>query len=185
MDTPKWEFTAIAKKLIAELQSVNEHLKSLHDEIKNHSKTIDTARKRDENQGNIQPVWFEPVLTEYKKAEGDRKAEEDRQYCVQNSLRWAAWFTFGATLLAFSAAAYYAAIAKGQLRQMRVATKAAEKANADAWALADRANQTAIDSERPWVGITFTLGPDLDANTSQSIVYFVNSGETASQSPPV
>lgn len=70
----------------------------------------------------------------------------------------------------------YTTLAALQWHQMKRATDLAQKANADAWTLANRANQTAIDSERPWVGISYAI-QDWEVNKFPSAtVFFINSG---------
>jgi hypothetical protein len=70
----------------------------------------------------------------------------------------------------------YTTFAALQWRQMKKATDLAQKANADAWTLADRANTTAINSERPWVGIKFTIQGWTVGDSPEADVAFVNSG---------
>jgi hypothetical protein len=72
---------------------------------------------RDQQEGeqqdqNIPPGWLEPILAANQQTETDRAAHDNRQYRVQNSLRWAAWF-------AFIAAAVYAGITYQQWRDLR------------------------------------------------------------------
>ena len=93
--------------------------------------SIRSQQERSEQQRNIQPVWFDPVLSEYKQAEAERKANDDRHYRVQNSLRWATW-------LAFSAATVYAGISYMQ------------------WSDANR--NFKID-ERAWIAVHFPSTP--------------------------
>jgi hypothetical protein len=70
----------------------------------------------------------------------------------------------------------YTTFAALQWCQMKKATGLAQKANSDAWALADRANKTAINAERPWVGISIAI-QDWDVGKNpRAVVLFTNSG---------
>jgi hypothetical protein len=119
--------------LLGELKKIREHLEQLHKDRQEQAATDNATKERREQDRKAQPLWLDPILTKYKQPESDRKTESNRQYSVQNSMRWAGWFTFAATLLAFAAAAIYAHYAKGQL-------KAAQ----------DTLTQI-ISADRPWV----------------------------------
>ena len=119
--TPK-QFNA----LLAELKKIREHLETLRDDFNQRCEAIYAVCERQEQRHHELPLPLEIKLE--KDQEGKRTAESSGQYKVQNSIRKAAWFTFGATFLAFVAAAIYAYIAAGQLHQMRTAFKVGEKA---------------------------------------------------------
>jgi hypothetical protein len=87
----------------------------------------------------------------------DSKAEQDRQYRTQNSIRKAAWCAFGA-------AAIYAGIASFQWREMHNATLAAERT-----ALA--AQQQFEMSERPWVITKFTPSAPIEWASDGSVSF--------------
>src|SRR5438309_7345487 len=94
--TPK-QFNA----LVGELRKIREHLEQLRQKGHEQIAAENAAQKRQEDQRDIQPIWLDPILAKYKQSETDRKAEAKKQSSIQNSTRWAAWFTVGATLLAF------------------------------------------------------------------------------------
>jgi hypothetical protein len=72
--------------------------------------------------------------------------------------------------------AAYTTFAALQWGQMKRATEIAQTANADAWALADRANKTAIDAERPWVGMNIAILDWEIGKNPKAVVEFTNSG---------
>jgi hypothetical protein len=72
--------------------------------------------------------------------------------------------------------AAYTTFAALQWYQMKMATTLAQKANADAWALADRANKIAIGAERPWVGMSIAIQDWEIGKNPKAVVVFTNSG---------
>jgi hypothetical protein len=165
----------LTQQFIAFARQLRIGIGRLQDAVQKQTETIERATQA-RHQEQQPPPQIHAELYIPEAIESARGKQEKQNYRLQVASIIVSGIAALATIGAFAAAAYYAHIASGQLEQMKIATKAAQKTNADAWALADRANQTAVNSERPWVGVAFALGPDLDANTSQAIVYFVNSG---------
>ena len=120
---------AIAKKLIAELQSVSERLESLRNGIKEHT---------------------EAIHAKYDKAEDDRKKEGDRQYTVQNSLRWATWCAVGAAVI-------YAGVS--------------------AWQTGEISHNFRMD-QRAWMKITPDSTPNVNTNPALWIARYSDVGKT-------
>ncbi len=133
--------------LLVELKKVREHLEQLHQKWHEQVTAENATQQRQEDQRNVQPIWIEPILTKYKQPEADRKAETKKQSSIQNSMRWATWFTFGATLLAFGAAAYYAYWARRTYFEIANQTpKIAE--SADAALISANASKESADTTR-------------------------------------
>src|SRR5438034_1134344 len=72
------------------------------------------------------PVKAELQITETIQTEN--RAQYNRSHGLQIWLTVGTWLTFLVTAGAFGAAAYYASVAKSQLGQMRIATKATQDA---------------------------------------------------------
>lgn len=86
-------------------------LRSIRDALHSLQQTVESIRARQERDNQtktVDPSWLLPVLTAYQQSEVNRATSDNRQYRVQNSIRWATW-------CAFIAAAIYAAIAGGQM----------------------------------------------------------------------
>jgi hypothetical protein len=116
MDTPQWQSTALANRLLQELRHVTEHLASLRNELKQYTEAIHATKERQKHTDNPPiTVRFPDDVTR------QTQAENDRQYSVQDSIRWATW-------LAFAAATIYGSIAYLQWREMIEATDAATRA---------------------------------------------------------
>lgn len=175
MDYVTRQFINLAKKFRRELPKLAE---LLHQDIKQHSEAIHAAKKSSENQRDIQPVWLDPILTKYKQTECDRKTESNREYSVHNSMRWAGWFTFVATLLAFLAAAYYASTAKRQLGEMKKATKAAQDAAQAASDGITFARETAHLDQRAWLGVDAIRGTPKLGDPFSIEIDIKNTGKT-------
>jgi len=97
MDTP--QSNALLKRLIAAVERVGHNPEILRQDLNRHSNTIRAAQERSKHQGDIKPIWLDPILAKYEQSEGNHHKKDDRQYGVQNSLRWATWFTFGAVVI--------------------------------------------------------------------------------------
>lgn len=131
--------------LKAELRAVRTAINELCTAIDKHSAVMHAA----EEDNSVKPSRAEPtkaVISFDEPTKTDSKAEHNRQYAVQNSIRWAAWFAFLAAFL-------YAGIAAFQWCEMRRATAAATQATRIA-------SQQLEFSERPWVyGAVSLSGP--------------------------
>lgn len=86
MDTP--QSNALLKRLIAAVERVGHNLEILRQDLNRHSNTIRAAQERSKHQGDIKPIWLDPILAKYEQSEGNHHKKDDRQYGVQNSLRW-------------------------------------------------------------------------------------------------
>jgi hypothetical protein len=141
-----------------ELRAVRSAIDELCRAIQDHSKAVRN------------PPQPSPVIVSYdEKTTTDTKTQQSRQYQMQKSIRnW--------TSAAVLAAIVYASIAALQWCEMQRANGLAQKANQDAWTLADNANQTAIYSERPWVGINIAIQNWTDDKTRKAVIVFTNSG---------
>jgi hypothetical protein len=150
------QFKALADMLRAESSAIQKA-------IQNHTKSIGATKEGEHKEQEIRQKWREDILTEYKKTEGDRTTSDNRQYGVQNSLRWATWF-------AFIAASAYAAIAAFQLCTSQRQLQQMITANTDA----ETATQT---DERAWVTVSDMKRNAIPGGFSV-IVWFANSGKT-------
>jgi hypothetical protein len=98
------------------LRGIRDSLIAIQEEIR----SIRNQQERQGEQYDIRPVWLDPIITAHQKAETYRTTNDNRQYRVQNSLRWATW-------LAFIAAAAYAGISRYQLGEVQKQTAIAEQ----------------------------------------------------------
>src|SRR6266446_3474094 len=99
MDTPQWQSTALAKRLVQELRQLTDHLASLSNELNQYTKAIHATQERQQQTANppITVRFPDDVLRK-------SQAENDRQYSVHNSIRWATWLAFvAATIYGFIA----------------------------------------------------------------------------------
>ncbi len=130
------------------LGSLPQDLCGISKKIDEHTEAISAADERKQQQEKIRQKWANEVLAEYKQSEGNKASNDNRNYGVQNSLRWAAW-------LAFLAAAIYAFVAARQLRTMnrtygeiQKQTKAARQSTYMACLNAQAAQRTLIEVQR-------------------------------------
>jgi hypothetical protein len=126
-------------------------IETLKNAIEHHAKAVSTTENADRHPpSTIQAV--KAVVSFDDKTVTDTQTENNRQYRVQNSIRWAAW-------CAFVAATIYAGIAAYQAYQARKGVKAATEANAIT-------QKHFALSERPWLAANYALeGPvTFDAN---------------------
>jgi hypothetical protein len=99
----------------------------------------------------------------------------DKESCRERR-DWLDYVKFAAEIIGLLVLIAYTTFAALQWCQMKRATDLAQKANADAWLLANRANQTAIDSERPWVGISLSVQDWAIDKSPVADVSYINSG---------
>jgi hypothetical protein len=157
MEGAAQQFIVAVKRIQGELRRIVGKLAQLHEDIEKHITTITNADRREQRQESPDRI---PVnVNSHEDVKRDQKANENRQYRVQNSLKRATW-------CAFIAASVYAAIAGFQSCEMRQATEAtkeaadAAKQNASTAAaqteLANKSLQATIDNfhleQRAWVG---------------------------------
>ena len=161
MDYVTRQFINLAKKFRKEIPKL---AKLFQDEAEKHIEAIRAANKRNEQQQQVHQEWFGDVLTKYKKAESDRGTRDDRQYRVQNSIRWATW-------CAFLAASIYAGLSACLLIETKRAAVAAEQSAAYAGVQAQHAGEQVsqaheqyINSIRPIVWVTQLGTPEYFPN---------------------
>ena len=110
-----------------ELRAIRIAINELYEAIENHSEAIHAAEERNRNEPSpANPI--QAIVSFDDETKGDTQRESNRQYGVQNSIRWAAW-------LAFGAASIYAGIAAITYWEIQRSTNAA------------------IEAERPWIGV--------------------------------
>jgi hypothetical protein len=142
---------------LVELKKLNGHLAKL---CQKQVHSVTPAVKGNEDNRNIQPVWLEPILSKYRQPETERKTEADRCASIDNSARWASWFTFAATILAFGAAAYYAHWARLTFEQIQTQTPEIQKSAEAAFSAAttasgqlELANAQFRADQRPYIAL--------------------------------
>jgi len=84
---------------IRKFSGIPSRLDIIQKTIEDNAASAHNAQERNQQQQEIRQKWFDKVFTEYEQTKGDRKTEDNRQYAVQNSLRWAAWLTFFAAAI--------------------------------------------------------------------------------------
>ena len=99
------------------LETLSARIEELQDAIKEHGKAIRSAQES-EGQEEPRPKKIYADISNDEESVRDEKAESERQYRVQNSIRWATW-------CAFVAACAFAAISIGQWHELHIATQAA------------------------------------------------------------
>lgn len=134
--------------LIPELRRIADAVGVLHADAQQQIKAANAAQERHHKQQEIAPLWLNDVIAKYEETEGNKAANDNRHYRVQNSIRWATW-------CAFIAASVYGGIAALQLRTMRTTykeierqTKAAQNAAYATCLNAQAAQETFIQIQR-------------------------------------
>jgi hypothetical protein len=84
----------------------------LREELNQQKSAIHAAEERCHEQKEIENKYLEKILSAYQHAKGNEACDAKRNYRVQNSLRWATWFAFGAAFI-------YGAIAWCQMETMK------------------------------------------------------------------
>ena len=168
MDIVTRQFINLTKKLRKELRHA---LQQQTDAIRQSTK----AARDNKQQPLPMPL---PVVAELQLPETE-KTQRRTEYRESRTLQ--IWLTVG-TWLAFLAASIYAGITYYQLKTANEALNDNRKSGAEQLsklgeqvAQLKTANQIAVDAERPWIGINFTVR-ELDASTLQSTVWYANSG---------
>jgi hypothetical protein len=82
-----------------EFSGIPQSLNAIRKRIEDHTEADNQAKERDYQQQEVRQKWLDKVFAEYEQTKGNRQTNENRQYGVQNSLRWAAWLTFVAAAL--------------------------------------------------------------------------------------
>jgi hypothetical protein len=133
-------------------------VRSLRDRLCNIEQEICSIRNEQERynkQRDVQPAWIEPIVRAYQESETNKATNDNRDYSVQVSLKWATWFTF-------AAAAIYACITYKLLHESHGQVEIMHK-QLDAMR----------DEQRPWIG-----SPELDISDPDSIaLVFTNVGK--------
>jgi hypothetical protein len=102
-------------RLRLELRAIRSAIEELRGAIEEHSRTI-CAQKEAEKDKEV-PLKSKQVIVSYDdETVRDSKEENERQYRIQRSIKWAAWCAFGAAVI-------YAGIGVFQWRQMRRQTR--------------------------------------------------------------
>jgi hypothetical protein len=144
MDYVTRQFINLTKKFRKELPKL---VKAIQDNLAQNTESIRASDKRREQEQSVQPLWLDPVLAKHDESERNRTTSDDRQYRVQNWIRWAAWSTFLAASVYAGITAYYASITRHQLKEMQTQTRIQRNA--------------AINQERAWIGLDETLKIDV------------------------
>jgi len=126
-------------RLRRELTAIRTRIEELRDSIQEHSKAIHAAGVSKRNEDSTVKT-VHAVIAYDDQTLRDTQREYDRQHGNQNSIRWAAWFAFGAATI-------YAAIAAFQWREMRKATEYA-RISAVAAQIAATSAQSALESQQ-------------------------------------
>jgi hypothetical protein len=156
MDYVTRQFINLTKKFRKELPKLAD---LLHHDLKQQTEAIRTQNKCAEERREVQPIWLEPILTQYQQAERNRATQDDRHYRVQNSIRWATW-------CAFFAATIYAGVSARLLMETKKATIAAQEQARHSGEMVSQAHDQFIDSIRPVVWLTQLGHPELFQNPS-------------------
>ena len=121
----------------------------LHKDLQELKESLSAQQEGYRHQQQIKPECISKILSLDDESKRDRATRDDRQYGVQNSIRWAAWS-------AFVAAAFYGAVTAGQWWDLRHNFKL---------------------EQRPWISISdqaIVLSPEMmDAE-----IKFTNTGKT-------
>ncbi len=150
MDYVARQFINLTKKFRKDLRKLAE---LLHRDLRQHTNAIHAAKRSSEQQRDIEPIWLDPILAKYQEPIREKKAADERRDRVQNSLRWAAWFTFGAAFFYGGVAAlqwwdFNRSIAISQViaRQSRIQAAAALVS-------VQQGKRSFELDERAWIGI--------------------------------
>ena len=162
------QFIAAAKKIRDELQAISMRLSVIHDDLEKQTEEIGKVRQA-ADQKQSPPLEVRAIVHTPEGVQAEQREYQTKQGRYQGRNLIATW----AGVFVVAAYTTFAAL---QWCQMRRATNLAQKANDDAWTLADRANRTAVGAERPWIGVQFAVR-DWEPNKSPSTSgYFINSG---------
>jgi hypothetical protein len=161
-------------------------IRGLGEKIEEHTKAVHAAEERKNQQNKIWQERLNEILSDYKQAERDKTTKDDRDYRVQNSLRWATW-------LAFAAAAIYGflaylqwrdfdeSIAISQIiaRQSRVQAIAAQSAAQAAQSALSQSSRQFEQDQRPYVWFSTLNRHNFAPNIPISVdVHFANYGKS-------
>lgn len=98
-----------------DLWRIRRAIQALQTAIENHSKATSASNQSKRNDPTIPPS-INAIITFDNQTKRDAKTENDRQYTVQNSIRCAAWFAFGAAFLYAGISAYQTYLLRKQIR---------------------------------------------------------------------
>jgi hypothetical protein len=154
----------------SDLAAIRTWISQIHEAIKEHIESEHAAEDRNRDKETARQT-INAVVSYDDQAKAAKSTDSNKQYGVQNSIRWAAW-------MAFAAATIYAAIAAYQVHWMRIATTATQQQLTDARA-AQNARLT-IELPRP----TITEQPNKHIYAKGTIV-IKNIGGTPALEPVV
>jgi nucleosome binding factor SPN SPT16 subunit len=80
-------------------KAVDKLREELRDALNQQKSAIHAAEERRHEQKEIENKYLEKILSAYQHAKGNEPPNAERNYSVQKSLRWAAWFAFGAAVI--------------------------------------------------------------------------------------
>lgn len=164
---------------LRQLLGLHQHLSAINESIEKHTEALGAAQEGQKQRAKVKQEWLEEIFTEYKKSERNKAEIDDRQYHLQNSLRWATW-------LAFGAAALYAGIAAFQYGQMKSATQATRDAADAAKKAADVADSSFRLSKRHMEdtdeAVVSVRGEAIEDGSNVYRVTMVNNGKVSAHS---
>ena len=168
------QFVLIAKRILRELRILND---AVAVGVKRITEQIDTIRSENErNRHKDEPIKVRTEVVSFDDAIiRERRRDQDRQDATQNSIKRAAWLTFGAVFL-------YAGVTALQWREMRKATEKAGISADAAISAAKTADVTLKLSMRPYLVGSYKWTDDSTSprpNASVTVdISFQNIGKT-------
>ena len=139
-------------------------LTKLHETYQKQSRTADSIQKANHENQEIQNKSLKELLSAYKESEGNKTKSDDRQYKVQNSIRYATWVASIGAVLAFGTGCVYAWI------------------NYHQW---QTAKDALIATNRPWVDLTPSITGPLTVDAQGGHLPITLSAKNVGHSPAV
>jgi hypothetical protein len=174
MDYVTRRFVGLSKQFIRLTKKLQKGLTSLHRDLEKYTESIHKQVERQNQNQHAQNRLLKPPLRvnaethETEAAQTENRSRHNRNLGVQILLTVGTW-------AAFAAAAYYAGIAKNQLREMilvRGQTKHAIEMASRSAAAAESANADAAEhfsqDQRPYIGLYLALEPPAGQQRSAS-----------------
>jgi hypothetical protein len=87
------------------LASIRERVEAIHDIVKKHFATVHPQQERERKLESSEKI-VRAEITFDEKSKRELETDSNRQYRVQNSVKWATWFAFGAAVIYAGIAAY-------------------------------------------------------------------------------
>jgi hypothetical protein len=174
---------SLIRRCRKELASIGEHLGFLNETIRQNADSAKAAEERhgrDEESGESK----RRVVSFDDQSKREDQANKDREFRLQNSIRWATWF-------AVIAASLYSFVAYRQYRELIDSTGAAQDAvheSRESRQEAQQAFHASVDQthldERAWVGVTLAgIVPSSKINAGDEFIVQIvvkNTGKTPS-----